>query len=159
MEIYWKPRQKNVRALSVAAPLLNSGLNTLATTRGSEQTINHVATIQYHSPSCLYHYTPNMPRKVTSRAGTPAVATETTTVSSSTTASSTNIRQTNDLSQIVTHIWNSYQQKTPQRTKLIDSFMAFLVVVGALQFVYCVLGGNYVRYPSYHEKRFGALVH
>jgi hypothetical protein len=28
--------------------------------------------------------------------------------------------------------------------KLIDVFMAFLVVVGGLQFVYCVLVGNYV---------------
>jgi len=27
--------------------------------------------------------------------------------------------------------------------KLIDAFMAFLVVVGGLQFVYCVIGGNY----------------
>lgn len=33
---------------------------------------------------------------------------------------------------------------TPQRVKLIDAFMAFLVVVGVLQFVYCVLVGNYV---------------
>jgi len=27
--------------------------------------------------------------------------------------------------------------------KLIDAFMAFLIVVGGLQFVYCVIGGNY----------------
>ena len=33
---------------------------------------------------------------------------------------------------------------TPQRIKLIDVFMAFLVVVGGVQFVYCVLAGNYV---------------
>ena len=33
---------------------------------------------------------------------------------------------------------------TPQRTKLIDVFMVFLMVVGALQFVYCVIAGNYV---------------
>jgi oligosaccharyltransferase complex subunit epsilon len=44
-------------------------------------------------------------------------------------------------------IWKSYLDTTPQRTKLIDVFMAFLVVVGALQFVYCVLVGNYVRCP------------
>jgi len=83
-----------------------------------------------------------MPRKVASRAGTPSVTTETT-VTPNTTAASTKIRETNDLQQIVGHIWNNYQQKTPQRTKLIDSFLAFLVVVGALQFVYCVIGGNY----------------
>ncbi|KAK0632387.1 oligosaccharyl transferase subunit [Immersiella caudata] len=45
--------------------------------------------------------------------------------------------------QVVVNLVNHYQNKTPQRTKLIDAFMAFLVVVGALQFVYCVLAGNY----------------
>lgn len=28
--------------------------------------------------------------------------------------------------------------------KLVDAFLAFLVLVGGLQFGYCVLGGNYV---------------
>ena len=42
-------------------------------------------------------------------------------------------------------IWQNYLDATPQRTKLIDVFMAFLVVVGVLQFVYCVIAGNYVR--------------
>jgi oligosaccharyltransferase complex subunit epsilon len=41
-------------------------------------------------------------------------------------------------------LWNTYLEKTPQRVKLIDVFMAFLVVVGGVQFVYCVLAGNYV---------------
>jgi len=45
--------------------------------------------------------------------------------------------------QIAAGIWQDYLDKTPQRTKLIDVFMAFLVVVGVLQFVYCVLVGNY----------------
>ena len=45
---------------------------------------------------------------------------------------------------VVMNIANYYLDSTPQRTKLIDAFMAFLVVVGALQFVYCVLAGNYV---------------
>jgi len=40
-------------------------------------------------------------------------------------------------------IWQNYLDTTPQRTKLIDTFMAFLVVVGALQFVYCVIVGNF----------------
>ena len=42
-------------------------------------------------------------------------------------------------------IWKNYLDTTPQRTKLIDVFMTFLVVVGVLQFVYCVIAGNYVR--------------
>lgn len=47
--------------------------------------------------------------------------------------------------QIALGIWQNYLDTTPQRTKLIDVFMAFLVVVGGLQFVYCVIAGNYVR--------------
>jgi len=37
----------------------------------------------------------------------------------------------------------SYWAGTPQRTKLLDGFLGFLVVVGAVQFVYVVVGGNY----------------
>ncbi|KAH7399437.1 DAD/Ost2 [Pyrenochaeta sp. MPI-SDFR-AT-0127] len=40
-------------------------------------------------------------------------------------------------------VWDKYVQKTPQRTKLLDTFMAFLVGVGALQFLYVVLVGNF----------------
>ncbi|KAI0890417.1 DAD family-domain-containing protein [Annulohypoxylon maeteangense] len=40
-------------------------------------------------------------------------------------------------------LWDYYKANTPQRTKLIDVFMGFLVVVGILQFAYCVLAGNY----------------
>ncbi|KAK6541198.1 oligosaccharyltransferase complex subunit epsilon [Orbilia ellipsospora] len=40
-------------------------------------------------------------------------------------------------------IWVKYIKETPQRTKLIDVFMVFLVAVGAVQFLYCVLAGNY----------------
>src|SRR6266516_8045534 len=42
------------------------------------------------------------------------------------------------------NVWDKYIENTPQRVKLIDVFMAFLVVVGILQFVYCVIAGNYV---------------
>ncbi|KAM7184905.1 DAD family domain containing protein [Rhypophila sp. PSN 637] len=45
--------------------------------------------------------------------------------------------------QVVVNIANYYSKNTPQRTKLLDAFMAFLVAVGALQFLYCVLAGNY----------------
>ena len=46
--------------------------------------------------------------------------------------------------EVVVAMWDNYVKATPQRTKLIDVFMAFLVVVGVLQFVYCVIVGNYV---------------
>ncbi|KAH8675404.1 DAD family-domain-containing protein [Xylariales sp. PMI_506] len=45
--------------------------------------------------------------------------------------------------QIALNIFNYYQKNTPQRTKLIDVFMAFLVLVGGIQFLYCILAGNY----------------
>ncbi|KAF2675223.1 defender against death DAD protein [Microthyrium microscopicum] len=61
----------------------------------------------------------------------------------SSTTNSTNIRKTNDVSQIVQHLYNNYVEQTPQRVKLIDTFMVFLVVVGALQFLYCLIGGNF----------------
>lgn len=52
-------------------------------------------------------------------------------------------------SNLLTH----YQNTTPQRTKLLDAFMAFLVVVGGLQFLYCVLAGNYVRFSFFLSLR------
>ncbi|KAK0731573.1 DAD family-domain-containing protein [Lasiosphaeris hirsuta] len=45
--------------------------------------------------------------------------------------------------QLFNNLVSYYQDSTPQRTKLIDAFLAFLAVVGVLQFVYCVLAGNY----------------
>ncbi|WPH02663.1 DAD family protein [Acrodontium crateriforme] len=44
---------------------------------------------------------------------------------------------------IATGIWENYVNNTPQRVKLIDTFMLFLVIVGGLQFLYCILAGNY----------------
>ncbi|PHH87792.1 hypothetical protein CDD83_8392 [Cordyceps sp. RAO-2017] len=45
--------------------------------------------------------------------------------------------------QVLRNIHQYYMKETPQRTKLIDAFLAFLVVVGVVQFLYCVLAGNY----------------
>lgn len=45
--------------------------------------------------------------------------------------------------QVLQNIYDYYMEATPQRTKLIDVFLVFLLLVGALQFVYCVLAGNY----------------
>ena len=59
-------------------------------------------------------------------------------------SSTANLKNANDAQAIVAGIWQNYLDQTPQRVKLIDTFMAFLVAVGALQFVYCVLAGNYV---------------
>ncbi|CAG8983532.1 hypothetical protein HYALB_00004333 [Hymenoscyphus albidus] len=62
---------------------------------------------------------------------------------SSSSKSSSSKQQHQSPSQIAVGIWEKYIDTTPQRTKLIDVFMSFLVVVGVLQFVYCVVVGNY----------------
>lgn len=53
-------------------------------------------------------------------------------------------KTSNDAQSILQGVWDRYVEKTTQRTKLLDSFMLFLVVVGALQFLYVVLVGNFV---------------
>ncbi|KAK4205345.1 DAD family-domain-containing protein [Triangularia verruculosa] len=57
------------------------------------------------------------------------------------TSASAPVSQTWD--KVVSNLTSHYQKSTPQRTKLLDAFMAFLVLVGVLQFVYCVVAGNY----------------
>ncbi|KAJ2967071.1 hypothetical protein NUW58_g10524 [Xylaria curta] len=78
---------------------------------------------------------PMAPKKPATAAG-PATASATSTSASSSGSSS-------QIDKIALNIVQHYQKTTPQRTKLIDAFMAFLVIVGGLQFAYCVLAGNY----------------
>ncbi|KAF2403946.1 defender against death DAD protein [Trichodelitschia bisporula] len=56
---------------------------------------------------------------------------------------STNLKHASSAADIVNGAWSNYLAHTPQRVKLLDAFLAFLVGVGALQFVYCVIVGNY----------------
>ena len=63
---------------------------------------------------------------------------------SSKTSSSSSPNQT--AQEVLSNLGRHYLNATPQRVKLVDAFMAFLVVVGGLQFVYCVLVGNYVGF-------------
>lgn len=58
---------------------------------------------------------------------------------------------------VVMNVVDHYLKSTPQRTKLIDSFMAFLAVVGALQFLYCVLAGNYVSQLGHWRQWLGMV--
>lgn len=76
---------------------------------------------------------------------TTQIPTTTTTIPSSTPVKipSRSSSQNQSPQQVAIGIWQNYLDKTPQRTKLIDVFMSFLVVVGVLQFVYCILAGNY----------------
>ncbi|KAI1172454.1 defender against death DAD protein [Nemania sp. FL0916] len=77
------------------------------------------------------------PKKSATAASGPATASATSTSASSSSSSNSS------LDKIAANIVQHYQKTTPQRTKLIDAFMAFLVIVGGIQFAYCVLAGNY----------------
>jgi oligosaccharyltransferase complex subunit epsilon len=67
------------------------------------------------------------------------------TTTPSTPARSTKSSGNGTAQDILQGIYDKYVTKTPQRVKLLDTFMAFLVVVGALQFLYVVIVGNFVR--------------
>ncbi|KAI1323230.1 defender against death DAD protein [Xylariaceae sp. FL0255] len=85
------------------------------------------------------------PKKPAS-AGTTTTATTTDAVPvapSSSTKSSSSYSNSTQIDKVALNILDHYQKTTPQRTKLIDVFMAFLVIVGGIQFAYCVLAGNY----------------
>ncbi|KAF2013367.1 defender against death DAD protein [Aaosphaeria arxii CBS 175.79] len=75
-------------------------------------------------------------------ATTPSTTAPTTTTAS-TPAKSSKSGSSSAPQDILTGIWNNYVNKTPSRVKLLDTFMAFLVVVGALQFLYCIIVGNF----------------
>ncbi|KAK3706306.1 oligosaccharyltransferase complex subunit epsilon [Vermiconidia calcicola] len=74
---------------------------------------------------------------------TSSTASHTPSKSQSKNTPTSSIRNAQDAQEIAVGIWNNYVEKTPQRVKLVDAFMLFLMVVGVLQFVYCVIGGNY----------------
>ncbi|KAI0447724.1 defender against death DAD protein [Xylaria telfairii] len=78
------------------------------------------------------------PKKLATATG-PAAATTTSTSTTSSSSSSSS----SQIDKVALNIIQHYHKTTPQRTKLIDAFMAFLVIVGGLQFAYCVLAGNY----------------
>ncbi|KAG8734636.1 oligosaccharyltransferase complex subunit epsilon [Ceratobasidium sp. 428] len=40
-------------------------------------------------------------------------------------------------------LWKSYQNDTPDRLKLIDAFLVFIMISGIVQFLHCVLVSNF----------------
>lgn len=53
-------------------------------------------------------------------------------------------RSSAEIQQVLQRSFDKYLQETSKRLKLIDTFLVFLVLLGVLQFVYCILIGNYV---------------
>ncbi|ETN42243.1 uncharacterized protein HMPREF1541_04184 [Cyphellophora europaea CBS 101466] len=45
--------------------------------------------------------------------------------------------------EIAVHVWNRYIQDTPSRTLFLDVFLLYIALNGAVQFIYCIIGGNY----------------
>ncbi|EEB92906.1 hypothetical protein MPER_08511 [Moniliophthora perniciosa FA553] len=43
----------------------------------------------------------------------------------------------------VLQLWKAYNEQTSDRLKFIDAFLVFLMVSGAIQFLYCVLITNF----------------
>ncbi|KAI1118860.1 defender against death DAD protein [Nemania sp. NC0429] len=82
------------------------------------------------------------PKKPATASG-PAVASAQSTSTPSSNRSSKSSTSSTHLNKLALNVVQHYHKTTPQRTKLIDAFLAFLVIVGALQFAYCVLAGNY----------------
>jgi oligosaccharyltransferase complex subunit epsilon len=94
---------------------------------------------------------PSAAGQPTSSANKPASNASTNTASNtkpaskpSTGSKSGSVRNATDLQQIGAGVWNKYVDDTPQRVKLLDAFLVFLIAVGVLQFVYCVIAGNFV---------------
>lgn len=58
-------------------------------------------------------------------------------------SSSKSSSASSETSVAVSALWKSYIDQTPDRLKFIDAFLAFIVLSGVLQFVYCVLVTNY----------------
>ncbi|KAL9105723.1 MAG: hypothetical protein Q9227_009163 [Pyrenula ochraceoflavens] len=74
---------------------------------------------------------------------TPTLASTTSSTTTTVPSSSSSLPPKSSPAAIAQHVWTQYLANTPSRTKLLDAFMAYLVLIGGLQFVYCVLAGNY----------------
>lgn len=91
------------------------------------------------SPSAVPPTAAKPTTAVTSASGQPTRA-----ANKPSTSNSSHVRNGQDLQQIGVGVWNNYVDKTSQRVKLLDAFLVFLMAVGLLQFVYCVIAGNFV---------------
>lgn len=98
------------------------------------------------------------PKKNAREAVASASTTSTTTAAPPVASQSKSKTGAADWDKVLMNIYDYYLAETPQRTKLLDAFLAFLAVVGALQFLYCILAGNYVRL-SWRRRPGGGAIH
>ena len=48
-----------------------------------------------------------------------------------------------NLFSVLRKLWQEYQAKTPQRLKLVDVYLAYIMATGIIQFLYCLLVGTF----------------
>lgn len=44
---------------------------------------------------------------------------------------------------VVKSFWDDYRSKTPQKLKIVDAYLAYIMVTGIVQFAYCALVGTF----------------
>jgi len=52
-------------------------------------------------------------------------------------------KSTPQTSSAIHSLWNTYNEQTTDRLKFIDSFLVFIMLSGAIQFLYCILVTNF----------------
>ncbi|KAL9086192.1 MAG: hypothetical protein Q9165_007257 [Trypethelium subeluteriae] len=83
------------------------------------------------------------PQHATSSAASQPTKSSSSSSTTSSTSGGKSLRSAQNAQEILLGVWQNYLDQTPMRVKLIDIFMAFLVINGVFQFVYCVIAGNY----------------
>ena len=44
---------------------------------------------------------------------------------------------------VLRDLWKRYQEDTPQKLKLVDAYLGYIMVTGIVQFLYCCLVGTF----------------
>lgn len=44
---------------------------------------------------------------------------------------------------VLGRLWEEYRARTPQRLKLVDAYLAYIMATGIIQFLYCLLVGTF----------------
>ncbi len=47
------------------------------------------------------------------------------------------------VSQVVSDLWKRYASETPERLKIVDAYLLYILLTGIAQFVYCCLVGTF----------------
>lgn len=44
---------------------------------------------------------------------------------------------------VLRRLWDEYHARTPQKLKLVDAYLAYIMATGIVQFLYCLLVGTF----------------